>query len=230
LGCQQLDGLLNGNNKNSGTQSTPTYGNLIVLYDFNESAGSVILDKTGNGNNATANMISRIAGKDGGAVQFAVAGSYISVPFPFPGLDVNAISQLSFQFWIRPNSSHITESQFIFGDRDNLDLSIDLIGQKASISWNNTQVLQTTSVIQPSVWTLVDFVVDGTGTKVYINGSLDASTSIIMPTRFNTGYYSIGARQVGFSYTNQYYGDLDELYFYQSALSPQTISDYYTTH
>jgi hypothetical protein len=208
--------------------------NLVASYNFNEGAGTVLHDSSGNGNNGTtsANGVLNVPtwstnGKYGGALAFDGAISYVAVP---NANSLNLSTGMTLEAWVNPagvNSpgdvvaSYQDDSEFRFG------LFSDTVGPDAVIftpgagypSWISGASVPP---LPPNTWTHVATTYDGTTQQLFMNGVLLASQP-------RSGALATGSRPlyIGGDPVSRWYfnGMIDDLRIYNSALTQSQIQN-----
>jgi pimeloyl-ACP methyl ester carboxylesterase len=164
--------------------------NTIAYWRFEENAGNVVADETGN-NPGTANGTTIVAGEYGKARHYQrSAGDYITVP-DNPAL--TNLSQITIEAWVFPDSCTFYREEIIqkgtsiapynfyslgaFGCPDNdgtLTFHFDFINQTQGQSFTATAEPSTRHPIQQ--WYYVVGTYDGVRAKLYVNGVLEATS------------------------------------------------------
>ncbi|MFH1046826.1 MAG: LamG domain-containing protein, partial [Patescibacteria group bacterium] len=84
--------------------------------------------------------------------------------------------------------------------------------------------LTSNQLINPDVWYHVVYTWDGTGQRLYVNGSLDQSSAAVLNNRVTTGSLQIGSQLTG---NYRFDGVIDEVSLYDRALGAAEIEDLY---
>jgi hypothetical protein len=202
---------------------------LLAHYTFDEGAGTMVFDHSGNRHDGTLVGGTWIGdGKFGGALHFSGSDHVTVDSFPI------AHSSFSVSAWVRSKNAPIdgfetllsTEVVFEAGWELNLDkLDSGLAVQSAY--WDPTiggYIHIDCSCLPTSQWTHVVSVVDGDAhvLSVYVDGNLVGVTPAghaILPgeTALLIGTWSGGARFL--------VGDIDDVAIYSRALIPEEVSD-----
>jgi len=206
------------------------------MYTF-EGDGAVIVDTSGNGNNATADSISRVDGKVGKAIKFIGEGSVINPPrdsFPIDEI-------LTFSAWVKTDVIFTDRQQIIGGWTGGSPASfypinnfgISFVDSKLSYEVSAypgmTSVESNELPIGLDEWFHVVVTYNGDKVKFYFNGVLNSETSLI--TSFDSSF----SNQIGHNYHvfsgvhvfDQFSGYLDDLSLVGKVLNDQEILDYY---
>jgi len=220
--------------------------NLVAYYKFDEGSGTTAYDSSENGNNGTIYGASWIDGKMGKALRFNGSNNYVEIPSS-PTLN-SITSQITIIAWIKTNFSQrgtivenwyydktvtpqIGERAYICtaesgADAGKFEFGLSPYGNGSGGVW-----LKSNTAVTPNQWVHVAFVSNATNMSIYINGSLDATTSA--PSQIHISNHSIhigawNAKEEGSPlYSNFFNGTIDEVKIYNRALSAEEIlADY----
>lgn len=216
----------------------------MAYWRLNETSGTVAHDYVGGYDGTydagvTLGQPSGLLGDTDGSANFAYTG--VTVPFT---VDLNPYTTFSLEAWVKPDPSGMGTDRPILWSRTSYSgwaygyvLSAD-----ASDSWSFTTGQKTSgfdTITAPgatnSGWThLVATFSDATGEKkLYVNGQLAAQTTTatgtfapnqVTPDNALPPDQGIGWDPVNFT---GFYGGLDEVVFYDYALSPAEIQAHY---
>jgi hypothetical protein len=206
-------------------QAVPESG-LVGFCKFEENGGNILIDHSGNGNDASiANTvgISWITGKEGFALN--MNGSTNSIGTVPHNATLAFSDQLTVSAWIRPNA--VARRTIVSkGSPDGFFLRTDTNGKiefRFNHTTNGSQFRLFSNQDYPTdgnTWMHVAVTFDGNRTVIYINGVEDNAASygsaVILP---NTTDLQIGA----WNGNNRWNGDLDELRLYGRALDASEI-------
>lgn len=221
----------------SGSSNTNNQTTSSGFYYSFDSTGSDIVDSSNNRNNATADALSRVAGKIGGAVKFQTEGSVIEAPdAAFPTEEL-----LTLMAWVKTDVIFTDRQQIIGGwtggapggfyPINNFGVSFinDKLSFEVSAYPNMLSVESNDLPYGIDDWFHVAITYNGSQIKFYFNGQLINEGSII--TNFDSSF----SNQIGHNYHvfsgvhiyDQFYGYLDELYLIDEVYTDQQILDYY---
>lgn len=202
-------------------------------YDYGPNWG----DSTGNGfhfNNSAAKPAVGVNGVDSSAAYFNAASYLESVN----NIPTNA--SMSMAGWVKVIGSETPTQPYptIFGVRYNNNSAPYntfwtgvLPSGQVQFSFSNTTqadvTLLSNATVTTGTWVHIAAVYDATsGAKLYINGSLDNSSSIIGDLIYNSFNYKV--RIGGNSLNNHYFrGNIDEVFVYNRALTANEVSQIY---
>ncbi len=201
--------------------ATSSYANvasgLVASYPFSGNAQ----DTSGNGNNATVNGASLTADRFGtpsSAYSFNGTSNYLRIA---DSASLNITGDLTISAWIRTS----TPGQIIFSNMLEVSphsgYSLRTLSDGRIQFISGDQHLFGTSPVTTGLWTHVAVTLAGTTATSYINGLIDNSGTVGVPTTSSVD------QTIGASYTPFYFwnGALDEINVYNRALSPSEIQE-----
>lgn len=213
------------------THPTPLSSNLVAYWDFNEGNGTVVHDKSGNGNDGVNHGATWVTnGVIGGALDFNSI-SYVSFNSP-----VVSVAPFSVCAWVKPDSLSDYQNHYVFanggetGSHQGIYLNIEWeAGLNGAYSFGVTlPTLKGYSHYRSSTtnWTFLcgtwDGVVNSSHLKLYVNGTLVGTSRNVTPTPGSVRDFVIGACTNG---DYHFKGLIDEVRVYNKALSPGEVSD-----
>ncbi len=202
-----------------GVRAEPDAAGLVAAYAFDENAGTVTADSSGNG--LTATLVGAVwtpAGKFGSALAFDGLASRVTVIDDSPALRLTGAMTL--EAWVKPAAASNTWGDIIYKGNDNYFLmassppsGFDAAG---GIFGTANVVLYDTTAIPAGAWTYLAATYDGARIRLYVNGVL--ATSRTQTGTLKTSGYPL---QVGAdSFFGQgFHGTIDEVRVYNRALS-----------
>jgi hypothetical protein len=204
----------------SGQAAVPLDG-LVAYYPFNANANDV----SGNGNNGVvfgATLTSDRFGNPDSAYYFGGNGDYI---YMAPSASLNITGDLTIAAWVDLSSSSVDANAVIFSDMLEISphsgCSFRLWdGNKLRFFCGNQSLFATTPV-GVDVWTHLAVVLSGTTATTYINGALDSSGTVAVPTSSSVNPTIGASAQQAYGWN----GGIDDITVYNRALSPAEISE-----
>lgn len=213
---------------------TPVYASLtdglVSYYTLNEVAGSVAADSLGI-NNGTINGTTPVAGKVSYARNFTGPGTSNRIETGVSQMNIGP--EFTFNAWVsiknitsyntifsKWGSGGAAHQSFIFRV-DNGKLLGDVrgnLGTEKRFSANTT--------LAPSTWYMATFVKTPTGIYLYLNGTLDNSTTFTENITVTDQINMIGAYQEDLA-VNDFEGLIDELGVWNRSLTSAEITELY---
>ncbi len=208
----------------------------VALYNFSENTGLTVNDSSGNTNTgAWAGFVSSQwwPGKYGSAAKFNGQDN----------IQVNSSSSLNLStytvgFWVKSAQAPTTANvQQVFNK------AITNVGIDGSsnylFSWNHSSAsykqacahsvsgifssAQLTSTLNANTWYYITCSYDGTNLKAYLNGVLQATTSVAAPDMGNFNLY-LGSSQLSNTPSSYFNGTIDDFKIYNYARTPGQIA------
>lgn len=195
--------------------------NLALAYGFEETSGTSVTDKSGNGNTGSLESVSRVTyGRFGRAIDFDSASDKLSVP---DSASLTPNGAITMEAWLRPDVGG--SSQPIFSKPGSTGCSSPSYGMWASSSASLPQPkvagcatyfsAASTYKLPIGMWSHLAATIDSSkNAKIYVNGELVASGTVTASPGASIGSLVIGS---GFD------GLIDEVRVYTRALSSQEI-------
>lgn len=229
---------------------TSTYANTILgtsglvgYYRLGDIGSITAVDSGPNGFNGTYNglgtaLTQGTAGLIAGDPETSTTSNgstagYVAIPRSAAFENPTAVS---IETWVKLSSTSSYESLVEYGDHSNLPFkgyglkfsAYEVAFQLKIAVPGGTQTI-VTSAVKPVVGQIFHVVgtYDGTATRLYVNGQLSGSVAV-------TGSIQYDATDGGFIFTNQghdhpTFGSLQEVAFYNTALSATQIQNHYAT-
>lgn len=185
---------------------------LVAWYPLNGS----LEDYSGNGNNLIGTVTINNSGKIGKTYDFS--DNYLTLKNPIK------TNVFSISVWVKYNNNSTT--QCIFCTRTIMGYGISLFNIGSTFRFDaGGQWLVPNYEISPNKWTHLTFVKDNNIKKIYIDGELHSTTSC-SPIEYIFDKGTIGASQQSLGgYGNYLKGNLNDLRFYDEALSIKEIKE-----
>lgn len=182
---------------------------LISSYNFDGNSNDPV---SGNNGTDTSITYSTAAGKINQGAIFAGSPAEIDITPITPG------ATYSVGLWLKPSALGSGFQAVMGNNADFTGLYLDKATYK--LDWVTSGDTNTMSAISPSVYTCIVVTCDASYVRIYLNGVLDVVSSAV------TGFpiiAVIGTNRTG----NRYTGDMDILNFWDRALSPDEIAEFY---
>lgn len=197
------------------TGNTPTSPPLFLNYPFDETTGTTCSDASGNGRDGTANSVTFTSGHSNNCVVLGTSG-YVTpatITWAYP---------LSVSFWYRGTGGTGSSRSIVSDSGSNLSAYVST-GEKFAFlpgtSGTDTAV-GTTSIAQNTWYHCVCVIASSTSSKLYVNGSLEATkTGITLSSKTSN--------RIGYDGFFKGQGNLDDLRVYNAVLTDAQISALY---
>ena len=212
--------------------SSPSETGLVGYWNFDEGSGTIVADASGNGNTGTIHDCQWVDGKVGEALEFNGVDSYVSIPNS-ASLDING-NGITVEYWMKLPSNWYagvgSSNQIIFDKGDAYTAA--LISSSGALRFNIPYVLPYPETSKTNwsgdTWYHIANVFDGTQIRIYVNGILDKTESVVGSVSRSSINLAIGSHCYGDS--NFFKGVIDEVKIYSYArTSDQVQSDYQLT-
>jgi len=182
---------------------------------------------TGTYSNApTLGIQGTLPGDSDFAAGFDGAGSYLSVP---DAANLKPAGAFTLEAWLKMSAANgvVLDKPYVAGTSVSYSLSVASGKAKLTIKTSSAIYSATsTSSVNTGAWKYVVGSFDGSNLRIYVNGSLEATTATAGSLQYSTLALQIARYdQTGANYLN---GSLDELALYSSALTATQISAHYT--
>ena len=197
------------------------HGGPVAQWDMDEGSGSVINDKSGNGNDGTISGATWAQGKHGSALSFDGVDDYAETT-SFPSLRSNDFTMSA---WINTNAPSVTQG--IISDGSGTGSTYYSIrvhnGVIVFSTWDGaSRELIGIKSIEAGTWYHITVVWDKDMKKsIYVNGLLDASTEEYTSITGDVSGLRIGKHS--YSYPQYFDGQIDEVKIYDYARTEEEI-------
>ena len=208
--------------------------NLVGYWSFNEGAGNIAHDASGNGNDG--NLIGQPSwtnGMNGTALHFNGTADYVEIP------DSNTLNNENFtiEAWIYLDQDvQRTQARIVSKQQaDPISYSLEIFGNGYGASSGNQLVfeigtgstyteLMSNTHLSNHTWYHVAATQNDTVSSIYINGTLDRSGNTATQTTSNLGTLTIGCLKPYGSNPGFFFkGTIDEVRIYSKALTQPEI-------
>jgi len=215
----------------------PTNG-LVAYYPFNGNANEEI----GNTNNGVVNgatLTTDVNGNANKAYSFNGTNSYINLPINFYGGQTANVVSFSLRFKVNSNGDYYIWNK----DGSWLEAGIYTTTNGAfGIFWaypnQYNGIVTTNGSIVPNNWYEAVIIINGTNSKIYLNGIEQIGITVNNPSNNigfgDAGTCGVGINRFGFKKSscspgNYFNGILDEFMLFSRILTPQEVSNLYTS-
>ena len=211
----------------AGASATTQAGipGLVAYYTFNEGAGTVANDWSGNGNNgAITDAVWTTSGKAGSALTFNGTSSWVEVP---DSSTLDLTTGMTLEAWVNMASSSSQDGwvDILIKEQDQ-QICYGLFSTSSG-DWaagdlfvGGEQLIYGPTQIPPSTWTHVATTYDGATQSLYVNGVLVASRPQAGAAATAPNPLHIGGDSIWGEY---FAGMIDEVRIYNRALSQAEI-------
>jgi len=196
---------------------------LVAAYSFNEGAGVVVNDSSGNRHTGAITLASWTAsGRFGKALQFNGRNTMVSVG---DSPDFDLIAGMTLEAWINP--ADISDGSPVIVKENGGDISYALYGGKAStqseifVRGGSTTSSTLGGALPLNQWTHVAATFDGTYLRIYHNGGLRSTKIIGHKINVSANALRIGGNAAFGEWFN---GRIDEVRIYNRALTAAEIA------
>jgi Concanavalin A-like lectin/glucanases superfamily/Putative amidase domain len=195
----------------------------VAAFSFNEGAGTVAHDATGDGNEGAVEGAHWTSGKFGGALQFEGGGSQQCVTVPdSPSLQLS--QEFTLEAWVKPESSGAYDpviwKESEPGSVDSYALGIGLTQAGRVEGKNEWEDVYSPEPIEGEGWTHIAYTFDGQAQAIFVDGRQVYQKVIGSDELSSTGSMRIGC---GGPSGGQFEGKIDEVRLYDRALDEGEI-------
>jgi hypothetical protein len=199
---------------------------IVGAWNFNETTGTTVQDKSGQANTGTVSGATRTtAGKHGGALKFDGVNDFVSIPDK-ASLDLS--SGMTLEAWVKPSATYnyrtvlFKENRAIGHQTYSLYASNGSAKPVAEVATgpSYTATLGTTNV-EASNWTHVAATYDGARLRLYRNGVEVGSKALTGALVNSSDPLKIGGNAV---WQEWFKGDIDEVRVWDGARSAAQIT------
>jgi len=197
--------------------------NLVAAYNFDEGSGTVLIDRSGNGNQGTLiNGPVWSTGKYGGALTFDGANYIVTIN------DANSLhltSAMTLEAWVKSTTTSSGWRTVVLKEIPG-DLVYALYGNSGTnqpsvqITTTTTADTRGTTQLPVNTWVHMAATYDGATLKLYLNGALVSSKAASGSLRASTNPLRIGGNLIWGEYFN---GQIDDVRIYNGVLTQAQI-------
>jgi len=214
----------------SGMITTTLNESLFAVYKAESNAN----DSLSTYNATAQGGLTYASGKDGNAFVYNGTNAYVSLP----NNSLKLAGDFSFSLWF--NAGVLSGFQCLIGNytwESSYDRGFQLILDNAGMAFrvlgSSFITLNASGSFTTNTWNhIVVTRKSATGTKIYVNGSLNNSnTSTVDPIYASTHYNSIGVSKYNSTSFEYYFnGKMDETYFWNKELTSTEVTELYTKY
>jgi hypothetical protein len=200
----------------------------ILHYKFDETSGDVVNDSSGNARTGSAiGTHTWVAGRVGNALAFDGTSAFVVLPVGI----ISTLNEMTIATWVEVDATRTWQRIVDFGNNTTVYIFLTPNSNtnkiQLAITKNSNpgqQLLNGTTVLPLSMWKHVAVVMDGQKASLYVDGSLESTSTVTMrPSDLGT----TGANWLGRSQYAQdpyFKGSLDDFRIYDRALTAEQIS------
>ena len=197
---------------------------LVAAYNFNAGAGTTLADASGRGNNGTISGATWTTGIFGGALAFNGTSSWVTIA---NSSALNLTSGMTLEAWVKPTSLSSDWTTLLMKEGGNapsygIYATDDAANPPAGFVSTSGMYrsAQGTSSLPVNQWSFLAATYDGSVLRLYVNGTLAASTSVSGAISASSGALRIGGNSVWGEYFN---GVIDQVRIYSRPLNQGEI-------
>lgn len=195
---------------------------LVAAYNFDEGAGTLLVDMSGNKNSGIVSGATwSTQGKYGSALSFNGANSVVSIP---DASSLDLTNTLTLEAWVKPTALGGWRSVLLKESPGNLTYALyantDTNRPSAEIANPVNTDVRGYAQLALNTWTHMAATYDGTTLRYYSNGTLVGSKTVRGTITTSNGALKIGGNTIWGEYFN---GLIDDVRIYNTALSQQAI-------
>jgi hypothetical protein len=186
-----------------------------LQWGMNEGTGATVEDSSGNNRDGTIHNAARVAGLEGGAIEFTGSGQYIDIS----SSDISVPWTVS--LWVKRQSSPNSLSTLL--NSSNSSLRLEQFNNTKKVGFTKPGVADYAFNYEAPIgqWRHLVFVGTQTGTSLWVNGSFVETISASISCPMSTVSVSWAGGEL--------YGAIDDLRIYSDALDQDYISYLYST-
>ena len=201
---------------------------LVAAYGFDEGSGTAVTDASGNGNNGTVtNTTWSTSGRYRGALSFNGTTSVVTIP---DSQSLHLSSGMTLEAWVDPSTVNANYRDVIYKANDNFYLEATSSNSSRPdaglIAGGSYADAFGTSALAANTWSFLTETYDGSTLRLYVNGTLVASTAQTGAIATSTNPLQIGGDTL---YGQHFAGLIDNVRIYNVALSAAQIEADETT-
>ena len=195
---------------------------LVAAYGFDAGSGSSAADSSGKGNvGSISGAVWSGAGRFGSALSFDGVNDWVTVP---DASTLDLTTGMTLEAWVRPSALGGWRT-VVFKERPGgvvYGLFADQAGSRplGQVFIGSERNAVGTAALPLNAWTHLATTYDGAAVRLYVNGSLTATTSVSGAMAASTGVLRLGGNSV---WGEWFAGLIDEVRVYNRALSVSEV-------
>jgi glucose/arabinose dehydrogenase/chitodextrinase len=208
----------------ASVESAPAASGLVASFGFDEGAGNATKDSSGNGTPGTLEGgVSWTSGNTGSALTFNGVDALVTVA-DAPSLEL--AGPLTLEAWVRPATVNASYRTVVLKERSGglcyaLYADTSAGGPSGHVYVGGSEPRARAAIpLAANTWTHLAMTYDSTTIRLYVNGSLAASTATTGSVTTSAGPLRIGGNSV---WGEHFSGVIDDVRVYNRALSALEI-------
>jgi uncharacterized protein YneR len=216
--------------------SAPPLAGLVGYWDFDEGAGRMVVDKTGNRNDGIPNSgVSWASGKFGSGVQFDDINDYVVVT---NRSGFNFSTDFTVALWVNPTNWNVSESLFSNGlfriyhrgdwDGDSVYflIKINSTENPGDSAWDSWGGVKTSQPLSENNWHSLIGIKSGDNMAIYLDGLKSGEVDVL--SGYSTDNSDPGDLFIGGDGRTNFNGVIDEVKIWNRALTENEVQKAYT--
>jgi chitodextrinase len=195
---------------------------LVAAYSFDGGSGTIVTDESGNGNNgALSGATWTTSGKNKSALTFDGVNDWVTVP---DSASLDLAAGMTLEAWVRPTvigqfRTVVAKERpggIVYALHASEDTSrpvgqVDIGGERNAVG---------PSPLPRNAWSHLATTYDGTTVRLYVNGVLGGSSTIVGSMPASAGPLRLGGNSI---WSEWFQGQLDDVRIYKRALTATEI-------
>ena len=205
------------------TPTSAAPNGLVLALGFDENGGTTVADTSGNSNHGAVSNATWTTGRYGSALSFNGTDSWVTVA---DSNSLDLVGAMTLEAWVFPTD--LADWRAVILKETSGDMVYALYASDGAVPGGHAlidsewQRVDGTTALTLNTWTHLAATFDGAALRLYINGQLNASTSISGNLNTSPWPLRIGGDAVWGEY---FEGTIDEVRVYSRALSQSEIQN-----